>query len=168
MLSHALQVGEYAVLAFGSLVPRVLLPLGANQPHAATFGWEQERSASGPVRPFCQAMLIISDGCASAAIGMTVPMTVPCTLPVFVDGILCNTQAIQQGQSLAVGACSLGAAAVAFTCGQTRLTKLAVSASACSAVSSSSSPPQAQKLEAGTDEKECLRQTAAELWPEES
>jgi len=91
-----LEVGEYAVLAFGSLVPRVLLPLGANQPHAATFGWEQaktvlseftfdeessnshnrsladvmsasaqlfqERSASGPVRPFCQAMLIISDG----------------------------------------------------------------------------------------------------------
>jgi len=36
-----LEVGEYGVLAFGSDEPRVLLPLGAGQRHAATFGWEQ-------------------------------------------------------------------------------------------------------------------------------
>eukprot|EP00929_Paragymnodinium_shiwhaense_P071010 TRINITY_DN36078_c0_g1_i1.p1 TRINITY_DN36078_c0_g1~~TRINITY_DN36078_c0_g1_i1.p1 ORF type:complete len:2895 (-),score=849.48 TRINITY_DN36078_c0_g1_i1:56-7465(-) len=36
-----LEVGEYGVLAFGSEEPRVLLPLGAGQKHAATFGWEQ-------------------------------------------------------------------------------------------------------------------------------
>jgi len=36
-----LEVGEYAVLAFGSASPRVLLPLGSGQPHAASFGWNQ-------------------------------------------------------------------------------------------------------------------------------
>lgn len=36
-----LEVGEYAVIAFGSATPRVLLPLGAGQPHAASFGWSQ-------------------------------------------------------------------------------------------------------------------------------
>merc|ERR1712194_761681 len=36
-----LEVGEYAVLAFGSDTPRVLLPLGEGQSHAAMFGWEQ-------------------------------------------------------------------------------------------------------------------------------
>jgi midasin len=39
-----LEVGEYAVLAFGSTTPRVLLPLGAGRPHTAAFGWEQARS----------------------------------------------------------------------------------------------------------------------------
>jgi len=38
-----LEVGEYAVLAFGSSAPRVLLPLGTGQPHTAMFGWEQAR-----------------------------------------------------------------------------------------------------------------------------
>jgi len=38
-----LEVGEYAVLAFGSSAPRVLLPLGQGQPHTAMFGWEQAR-----------------------------------------------------------------------------------------------------------------------------
>ncbi|CAK0818447.1 unnamed protein product [Prorocentrum cordatum] len=38
-----LDVGEYAVLAFGSAKPKVLLPLGAGQQHAASFGWEQAR-----------------------------------------------------------------------------------------------------------------------------
>lgn len=38
-----LEVGEYAVLAFGTSTPRVLLPLGAGQPHTAAFGWEQAR-----------------------------------------------------------------------------------------------------------------------------
>lgn len=91
-----LDVGEYAVLAFGSAEPRVLLPLGAGQKHAAAFGWEQarpllteftfeeesaeshnrsfadmmrlgsslfdERNGAGPVRPFSQVMLLISDG----------------------------------------------------------------------------------------------------------
>merc|ERR1711865_95414 len=91
-----LEVGEYAVLAFGSSTPRVLLPLGGGQPHATSFGWKQaapllaeftfqeeskeshnrsladmmqlgarvfdERNGSGPTRPFCQVMLIISDG----------------------------------------------------------------------------------------------------------
>jgi len=38
-----LEVGEYAVLAFGSDKPRALLSLGAGQPHAAVFGWEQAR-----------------------------------------------------------------------------------------------------------------------------
>jgi len=91
-----LEVGEYAVMAFGSTEPQVLLPLGAGQPHAAMFGFEQaapllteftfeeesveshnksfadmmrlgstlfdERGGSGPTRPFCQVMLIISDG----------------------------------------------------------------------------------------------------------
>lgn len=91
-----LEVGEYAVLAFGSSMPKVLLPLGVGQAHAAIFGWEQaapllteltfeeesveshnrsfvdmmqlgskmfhERGASSVVRPFCQVMLIISDG----------------------------------------------------------------------------------------------------------
>eukprot|EP00927_Polykrikos_kofoidii_P046061 TRINITY_DN40248_c0_g1_i1.p1 TRINITY_DN40248_c0_g1~~TRINITY_DN40248_c0_g1_i1.p1 ORF type:complete len:2544 (+),score=680.20 TRINITY_DN40248_c0_g1_i1:328-7632(+) len=36
-----LEVGEYGVMAFGSDTPRVLLPLGAGQLHAASFGWEQ-------------------------------------------------------------------------------------------------------------------------------
>eukprot|EP00928_Gymnodinium_smaydae_P041433 TRINITY_DN28040_c0_g1_i1.p1 TRINITY_DN28040_c0_g1~~TRINITY_DN28040_c0_g1_i1.p1 ORF type:complete len:2790 (+),score=586.78 TRINITY_DN28040_c0_g1_i1:730-8370(+) len=36
-----LEVGEYGVLAFGSEEPRVLLPLGAGQPHATSFGLEQ-------------------------------------------------------------------------------------------------------------------------------
>eukprot|EP00449_Zooxanthella_nutricula_P037845 CAMPEP_0198597016 /NCGR_PEP_ID=MMETSP1462-20131121/143916_1 /TAXON_ID=1333877 /ORGANISM="Brandtodinium nutriculum, Strain RCC3387" /LENGTH=139 /DNA_ID=CAMNT_0044328667 /DNA_START=1 /DNA_END=417 /DNA_ORIENTATION=+ len=91
-----LEVGEYAVMAFGSSKPEVLLPLGSGQSHAAMFGWEQaapllteftfeeesveshnrsftdmmrlgsrmfdERCGSGPSRPFCQVMLIISDG----------------------------------------------------------------------------------------------------------
>lgn len=91
-----LEVGEYAVMAFGSELPRVLLPLGTGQPHTISFGWEQarpllqefafdegsadshnrsladvlssasrlfdERTASAPTRPFCQVMLIISDG----------------------------------------------------------------------------------------------------------
>lgn len=91
-----LEVGEYAVLAFGSAAPRVLLPLGAGQPHAGCFSWSQagpllqeftfeeessqshnksladmmklsaalfdERSGPNPVKPFCQVMLIISDG----------------------------------------------------------------------------------------------------------
>merc|ERR1719401_302945 len=91
-----LEVGEYAVMAFGSAEPQVLLPLGSGQPHAAMFGFEQaapllreftfeeesveshnrsfadmmrlgsalfdERGGSGPTRPFCQVMLIISDG----------------------------------------------------------------------------------------------------------
>merc|ERR1719401_1369914 len=38
-----LEVGEYAVLAFGSAQPEVLLPLGSGQPHSAIFGWEQAR-----------------------------------------------------------------------------------------------------------------------------
>jgi len=38
-----LEVGEYAVLAFGSSSPRVLLPLGQGEPHTAAFGWEQVR-----------------------------------------------------------------------------------------------------------------------------
>lgn len=38
-----LEVGEYAVMSFGSSTPRVLLPLGAGQPHTAVFGWEQAR-----------------------------------------------------------------------------------------------------------------------------
>jgi len=90
-----LEVGEYAVLAFGSAKPEVLLPLGTGQSHAAAFGWEQaapllaeftfeeesieshnrsfadmielgstmfDERRSGPQRPFCQVMLIISDG----------------------------------------------------------------------------------------------------------
>lgn len=91
-----LEVGEYAVLSFGSTEPRVLLPLGTGLPHGAAFNWEQagpllaeftfdeesaeshnrslsdmmrlgselfdERSGAGPVRPFSQVMLIISDG----------------------------------------------------------------------------------------------------------
>lgn len=36
-----LEVGEYAVLAFGSATPRVLLPLGSGQPHANSFNWTQ-------------------------------------------------------------------------------------------------------------------------------
>eukprot|EP00439_Symbiodinium_sp_Y106_P079059 s348_g17.t2 len=36
-----LEVGEYAVLAFGSATPRVLLPLGSGQPHANSFDWTQ-------------------------------------------------------------------------------------------------------------------------------
>ncbi|CAK9104053.1 unnamed protein product [Durusdinium trenchii] len=36
-----LEVGEYAVLAFGSASPRVLLPLGSGQPHANSFNWTQ-------------------------------------------------------------------------------------------------------------------------------
>eukprot|EP00435_Cladocopium_sp_Y103_P053138 s923_g16.t5 len=40
-----LEVGEYAVLAFGSATPRVLLPLGSGQPHANSFNWTQ----AGPI-----------------------------------------------------------------------------------------------------------------------
>ncbi|CAE7306236.1 mdn1 [Symbiodinium natans] len=36
-----LEVGEYAVLAFGSATPRVLLPLGSGQSHANSFSWAQ-------------------------------------------------------------------------------------------------------------------------------
>jgi len=91
-----LEVGEYAVMAFGGAQPQVLLPLGSGQPHTAMFNYEQaapllteftfeeesveshnqsfadmmklsssmfdERSGSGPTRPFGQVMLIISDG----------------------------------------------------------------------------------------------------------
>merc|ERR1719263_1815489 len=91
-----LEVGEYAVLAFGSAEPRVLLPLGRGSAHATSWGWDQaapllaeftfeeeskdshnrslaymmsagsrlfeERNGAGPTRPFCQVMLIISDG----------------------------------------------------------------------------------------------------------
>lgn len=36
-----LEVGEYGVLAFGAEEPRALLPLGAGQAHATSFGLEQ-------------------------------------------------------------------------------------------------------------------------------
>lgn len=91
-----IEVGEYAVLAFGSGQPRTLLPLGAGLPHTVEFGWEQarpllaefsfeeesaeshnrslvdmlrlcaqlfdDRSGGQPPQPFCQMMLIITDG----------------------------------------------------------------------------------------------------------
>ncbi|CAJ1343342.1 unnamed protein product [Effrenium voratum] len=50
-----LEVGEYAVLAFGSATPRVLLPLGSGQPHANSFNWSQ----AGPLLRECSLALTL-------------------------------------------------------------------------------------------------------------